>query len=251
MAHILAIEDDPVSRTLLHRILEKDGHQFHSFEDVAGAWAYLEAEVMVDVVIVDVQLRKESGLSFLQRLRKHLIFRRCPTIVCSNHNERNIVLKALELGTHAYLLKPYRADALRRAVRKALLAERFADLFGNPASVCERLDLTPSEYQSSLYEAAGEMDNAYAWLTQYLADKRWEEEADDLIDGLRSLASNLEFKPLREVCDILAATQDPEQLTAELRNLPILARLVRERAEHPLPSHYGEDDDESDGWLPR
>lgn len=249
MSHLVVVEDDPVARSLLQRIMQKEGHTVACFDAISSAWGHMTSEVMIDAVIIDVQLHNETGLSLLVRMRQHLVFQNCPAIICSSHNERKIVLKALELGATAYLLKPYKAEELRRTVTRSLTTQRFGDMFGTMTDVCVRLDLTPAEYQATLLEASDMIANAHERLIGIFSGNTPEDERH-VIGRLNGLALNLDFAPLKEVCIQLKTTRDEKVREKNLHYLPMLARLVRERGEQPLPSTMDEDNADTDRMLP-
>ncbi|HKE35912.1 MAG TPA: response regulator, partial [Candidatus Baltobacteraceae bacterium] len=68
MARLLVVEDDKPLRELLRRGLVEDGHVVDALPDGSECEAYL-ADGAYDVVLLDLNLPHEDGLSILRRLR--------------------------------------------------------------------------------------------------------------------------------------------------------------------------------------
>lgn len=133
---ILIADDHAIVRSGLKRMLELE------FAEVAIGEATSCAELLDkaraarwDVVILDVALGAENGLSALPRLKE--ASPNLPVIVLSMYGERQFVVRALAEGASAYLTKEQAADQeLFRAIRAVcagrrylgeLLAEQLAD----------------------------------------------------------------------------------------------------------------------------
>jgi CheY-like chemotaxis protein len=69
-------------------------------------------------VLLDLKLPKISGLEVLQRLRANPGLRTVPVVVLTSSREEPDLLRAYDLGTNAYVVKPVRFDDFARAVRE-------------------------------------------------------------------------------------------------------------------------------------
>jgi len=65
---ILAVEDDPVARAVLHKALHRLGHEVIDAVDGEEAWEKLEAE-SVRVVVSDWMMPRVDGLELCRRIR--------------------------------------------------------------------------------------------------------------------------------------------------------------------------------------
>ena len=111
---VLLAEDDPVSRTLAVRLLEKRGHQVTAVSTGSEALAAIEraAPSAFDLVLMDIQMPEMGGLDATAHLRKkeqsaggHL-----PIIAMTAHTLQEGQI--LEVGMDGYLLKPIDPVAL-------------------------------------------------------------------------------------------------------------------------------------------
>ncbi|MFK7942136.1 MAG: response regulator [Paracoccaceae bacterium] len=120
IAHILVVDDDERIRDLLKRFLAKNGYLVTVARDAAHASRLLEA-LAFDLLIVDVMMPGEDGLSFTQRMRKVLDI---PILLLTARGETEDRIQGFEAGADDYLPKPFEprelllrvAAILRRAV---------------------------------------------------------------------------------------------------------------------------------------
>ena len=73
MGRILVLDDILDASVMIKRILERKGHQVVVFTDEEEALAYLRSSA-VDVAILDIRLKKMSGVDVLEELKKQRLF---------------------------------------------------------------------------------------------------------------------------------------------------------------------------------
>lgn len=120
--HMLVVEDDPVGRQTLSAYLRKEGHRVSEAangEEVRRAFARGD----IDVVLLDINLPGEDGLSLLRELRRQS---EVGVIMVTGRQDEVDRIVALELGADDYVTKPYnmrellpRAKNLARRVAAA------------------------------------------------------------------------------------------------------------------------------------
>jgi len=113
---IAVIDDDPGVRSALARLLSAIGYPTETF---GSAGEFLRAAPISDVacIVVDVGLGNTSGLELVRELSvSGLGF---PVIFITSAEDEAIQRQAAELGCIAFLLKPFPADRLVEAVKKA------------------------------------------------------------------------------------------------------------------------------------
>jgi two-component system, OmpR family, phosphate regulon response regulator OmpR len=123
-AHILAVDDDDRLRELLKRFLAREGHDVTTAKDAVSA-RKLMATMSFDLVILDVMMPGEDGLSLLKSVRekKHDI----PVILLTARGLPAERIEGLRIGADDYLSKPFEpeelllriASILKRAVPEA------------------------------------------------------------------------------------------------------------------------------------
>jgi DNA-binding response OmpR family regulator len=112
----LVVDDDPGIRDLLGRYLGEQGFAVATVEDGTSMDAWL-AKHTADLVILDLMLPGEDGLSLARRLRsKH----RLPIVMVSARGEDIDRIVGLEVGADDYLAKPFNPRELLARVRAVL-----------------------------------------------------------------------------------------------------------------------------------
>lgn len=101
--HILVVEDDPVGRQMLSMYLRKENHRVSEAENGEQMRAVF-AGGDVDVVMLDINLPDEDGLSLLRELRRQS---EVGVIMVTSRSEDVDRIVALELGADDYVVKPY------------------------------------------------------------------------------------------------------------------------------------------------
>jgi len=116
-AQILVIDDDDEIRSLLQVVLTREGFEVLQAKDAARARRLLGAGNGVDLIILDVMMPGEDGLSFCQRLRET---QATPILMISARSlsiDRSI---GLETGADDYLPKPFERRELVARVNAIL-----------------------------------------------------------------------------------------------------------------------------------
>ena len=106
--HILIVEDEPVTRATLVGYFREAGYRVSEAEDGAGLWSVLDAG-LVDLVLLDINLPGEDGLSLLRRLRQTSD---TAVILVSGKTDDVDRIVGLELGAHDYVTKPFNTREL-------------------------------------------------------------------------------------------------------------------------------------------
>ncbi len=113
---ILVVDDDAELRELLERYLSGQGFSVSGVEDGPAMDAYL-AEYSAELVILDIMLPGEDGLSIARRLRSsHNI----PIIMLSARGDEVDRIVGLEVGADDYLPKPFNPRELLARIRAVL-----------------------------------------------------------------------------------------------------------------------------------
>jgi two-component system OmpR family response regulator len=111
MPHILVVEDDTGTRTLLARFLSENGFRATGARNGAEMWESL-TRLTIDLVLLDVMLPGASGLDLCRELRRTSVV---PIIMLTAKTAEFDRVRGLELGADDYVPKPFsRAELLAR-----------------------------------------------------------------------------------------------------------------------------------------
>lgn len=113
---LLIVDDEPKLRDLVKAYLSREGYAVVAVEDGQAMDEYL-ADHEVDLVILDLMLPGEDGLSIGRRLRQQ---KNLPILILSARGEELDRIVGLEMGADDYLCKPFNPRELLARVRAVL-----------------------------------------------------------------------------------------------------------------------------------
>lgn len=116
---ILVIEDHDSIRLLLGRFLSK---QFDvvTKEDGFDALVWLSNGNIPDLILLDLEMPRISGLEFLTNIRGSGFFCEIPVIVVSAEETQKLQEKCHEFNIVSYLTKPFNPLKLKDTIEEAL-----------------------------------------------------------------------------------------------------------------------------------
>jgi two-component system phosphate regulon response regulator OmpR len=141
---ILIVDDDPGIATLLERFFATKGYRARAVPNAEQMDRLLAREVF-NLVVLDVMLPGEDGLSACRRLRA--ANNRIPIIMLTAKGDEMARIEGLELGADDYLAKPFNPNELLARV-KAVLRRQAPAVPGAPGAEDE--DVTFGDYTLSL-----------------------------------------------------------------------------------------------------
>ncbi|MEZ5938113.1 MAG: response regulator [Hyphomonadaceae bacterium] len=130
-AHILVVDDDDRLRDLLKRFLTTDGYDVTTARDAVGARKLLQT-MAFDLLVLDVMMPGEDGLSLLKGIREEIP---TPVILLTARAEATDRIQGLRTGADDYLAKPFEPEEL--LLRIASILKRAA-----PARPAEEIRLS-------------------------------------------------------------------------------------------------------------
>jgi two-component system copper resistance phosphate regulon response regulator CusR len=155
---LLLVEDEVEIQSFLQRSLTEAGYQVEAAGDARTA-ERMTIESMHDVLVVDLGLPDEDGLSLILRLRQ--LGLRAPVLILSARRSVDDRVRGLEQGGDDYLTKPFALAELLARLRNLVkrnsssvaeatrlrVLDLELDLFRREASRSgEALNLTPQEF---------------------------------------------------------------------------------------------------------
>ena len=114
---ILYVEDNEYNRKIVRQLLAKTTYQLReAFDGEQGVAAAVEHPP--DLILMDIQLPKMSGLDATRQLRNDPRTAGVPIIVVTSFALSGDEHKATAAGANAYLAKPYSPRALLAKIRE-------------------------------------------------------------------------------------------------------------------------------------
>ncbi len=116
-AHIMTVDDDDRLRDLIKRFLTREGYDVTTAKDAASA-RKLMATMTFDLVILDVMMPGEDGLSLLKSVREKK--QDTPIILLTARCQPAERIEGLKIGADDYLSKPFEPEELALRINSIL-----------------------------------------------------------------------------------------------------------------------------------
>ncbi len=116
---ILVVEDNPQNMELIDMILRDENYTLLKANDGEEALAMVARE-RPDLILMDIQLPRMSGLEVTRRLRETPAFSNILIIGLTAYAMKGDKEKVIESGCDAYLSKPFHIRELREMIAEML-----------------------------------------------------------------------------------------------------------------------------------
>ena len=110
--NILLIEDDKIEIMKFQRVISKTELK-HSVKEVNNgeeALDYLKNNSLPDIILLDLNMPKMSGIEFLTTLKKDDVYKYIPTIILSTSDNPKDMMECYKIGIAGYMLKPLKYE---------------------------------------------------------------------------------------------------------------------------------------------
>ncbi|MCL2138021.1 MAG: response regulator [Treponema sp.] len=119
MKTILVVDDSRIMRNLVKNYFSDLNINCEYLEAADGdeAFSFLTTN-QVDLVLLDWNMPKLSGIEFLKKVRSLNKFLKLPIIMVTSESAKYNVIEALKLGATDYIVKPINAKLFNEKVSK-------------------------------------------------------------------------------------------------------------------------------------
>ena len=131
LAHVLIVDDDPIIREAIADYLSQYGLRVTAVADGGAMHAVLAREV-VDLVVLELKLPREDGMTLTRRLRDQSAI---PIVMLTGRRDEADRVMGLELGADDYLTKPFSPRELLARIRAVLRRRRREIQPGRPEGI--------------------------------------------------------------------------------------------------------------------
>jgi class 3 adenylate cyclase len=202
----LIVDDSPVNRKLLARLLESLDIEPREAADGRAALGVLRSPASdVGVVLLDIEMPEMDGYETLAAIKADEALRHLPVIMISSIEELDSVVRCIELGATDYLPKPFNPSILGARIRASLAGKRLRDL-----------EIESAERQAELlHTIENQKDELSRFLSPQVAALVSSPEGAQLLAGHRRLATSV-FLDLRGFTAFSEAAE-PEEVLGVLR----------------------------------
>jgi CheY-like chemotaxis protein len=119
---IMLVEDDEISRTLLHQLLQNSGYRIIEADDGLDALKVAMRERPA-LILMDVDLPGLDGIGITRRIREDAALRNTFIVMVTAFDTPEIREAAFDAGCDEYLVKPLDATKLKALLTSILLGK--------------------------------------------------------------------------------------------------------------------------------
>src|SRR5437588_12225802 len=113
--HILVADDDAAIRGMLRNFLEMEGYAVSEAQTGGEVVKLISNGHKVDLLLMDLKMPEFSGIDVLQQIgTKNLDV---PVVLMTAYGTSNVAIKAIELGAHDYIVKPFELEDVLLAIQ--------------------------------------------------------------------------------------------------------------------------------------
>lgn len=177
---IFCVEDDRAIRELMLYTLRASGFEAEGFENAADFWKRMH-EARPELVLLDVMLPDEDGISILQKLRAQVTTAEIPVIMATAKGTEYDKVIGLDLGADDYLAKPFgmmeMISRVKAVLRRAGPAQKILR--------CGELTLNEGSHEVRVEDSAVELTRKeYDLLCLFLHNPRRAFTRDELLSSV-------------------------------------------------------------------
>lgn len=114
---LLIAEDDLTSRTILESVARKWGYEPIAVEDGESAWQILQQEDPPQLLLLDWEMPRLSGIDLCQRIRKQEQSDPSFIILLTSRASTQDIVTGLEAGSNEYIAKPFENAELQARLK--------------------------------------------------------------------------------------------------------------------------------------
>ena len=117
-ARILVVDDAAFMRMMIKDILSKNGFEIVGEAENGQKAVEKWSELRPDLTTMDITMPEMDGISAVKEIKK--IDPNAKVIMCSAMGQQAMVIEAIQAGARDFIVKPFQADRVLEAVRKAV-----------------------------------------------------------------------------------------------------------------------------------
>ncbi|WP_319762513.1 response regulator [Maridesulfovibrio sp.] len=118
-ASILIVDDHQSMRRTVADIMRMLGYfNIHYAEDGIMALAQLQEHSSTELVLLDWNMPRMSGIDCLREIRSSPKFEKLPVIMVTAEAEQELVVEAVSAGVTNYIVKPFTPATLEKKIKE-------------------------------------------------------------------------------------------------------------------------------------
>ncbi len=115
---VLVVDDAAFMRMMVKDILTKNGYEVVGEAENGMKAVEKYKDLHPDLTTMDITMPEMDGISAVKAIRK--IDPNAKIVMCSAMGQQAMVIEAIQAGARDFIVKPFQADRVLEAVRKAV-----------------------------------------------------------------------------------------------------------------------------------
>lgn len=162
---VALIDDHELVRAGIRALLVEAGYEVVAEGDDGDQVEALVEEFTPDVLLLDLTMRRCSGLEALTRVRSR--WPKLPVILLSMHDTRDYVIKAMQMGASGYLLKDAAVIELQLALQSVVEGHRYL----SPRVAGQVIAAAAGQPEAPLEQLTNRQQEVLYWLAKGKSNK--------------------------------------------------------------------------------
>ena len=120
--NVMVVDDSVSVRTVVTRLLQRQGWQVRSANDGVDAIEKLR-DYRPDIILLDVEMPRMNGYEFMNAFRSQANFEDIPVVMLTSRSAKKHREKARSVGVNGYVVKPYEDEALLGLIKQLTMVD--------------------------------------------------------------------------------------------------------------------------------
>lgn len=117
-AKVLIVDDAAFMRMMIKDILSKNGYEVCGEAENGAVAIEKYQDLKPDLVLMDITMPEVDGIKAVKAIKK--LDPNSKVIMCSAMGQQAMVIDAIQSGALDFIVKPFQADRVLEAVKKAI-----------------------------------------------------------------------------------------------------------------------------------
>ena len=115
---VLVVDDAAFMRMMVKDILSKNGYEIVGEAENGMKALEKYQELKPDLVTMDITMPEMDGITAVKEIKK--VDPAAKVVMCSAMGHQAMVIEAIQAGARDFIVKPFQADRVLEAIRKAV-----------------------------------------------------------------------------------------------------------------------------------
>ena len=115
---VLVVDDAAFMRMMVKDILSKNGYEIVGEAENGMKALEKYQELKPDLVPMDITMPEMDGITAVKEIKK--VDPAAKVVMCSAMGQQAMVIEAIQAGARDFIVKPFQADRVLEAIRKAV-----------------------------------------------------------------------------------------------------------------------------------